>query len=125
MTDQKWTDLKDIVEELGIDEAEIEIERSKIRRQQQFFRLRELRGATTLTQSDLAELVMLTQNRISKLEREDLDKLELRTIRKFVEGLGGTVRIQIDINGHLFSFDPEIEPPVSKVSLKSKYNYRK
>jgi predicted XRE-type DNA-binding protein len=120
MNDQKWTNLKDIVEELGIDESEIEIERSKIRRQQHFFRLRELRGATVLTQSDLAELMMLTQNRISKLEREDLDKLELRTIRKFVEGLGGSVRIQVEINGQRFSFDPAIEPPMSEVSSKSK-----
>lgn len=120
MGDQKWTSLQETAEELGIDEAEIDIERSKIRRQQQFFRLRELRSATALTQSELAELIMLTQNRISKLERENLDKLELRTIRKFVEGLGGTVKIQIDINGHLFSFDPSAEAPEPKVSSKSK-----
>jgi hypothetical protein len=46
----------------------------------------------------------VTQNRISKLERYEIEKLELRTISSYVEALGGTVALQVELEGKSFVF---------------------
>lgn len=62
------------------------------------YKLRELRQLKSLTQVQLAEQLGVTQNRISKFERLDLERAELRTIRSYVEALGGKLKIVVTLD---------------------------
>jgi DNA-binding XRE family transcriptional regulator len=62
------------------------------------FKLRELRQLKSLTQQQLAQQLGVTQNRISKFERLDLDKSELQTIRSYVQALGGELKVVVTLD---------------------------
>ena len=61
------------------------------------YRLRELREVSELTQVELAELLQVSQNRISRLERGDIDRAQVDTLRKYVEALGGRLRVEVEL----------------------------
>ncbi len=56
-------------------------------------RLREMREEQGLTQVELAERTHVTQPSVSALERGEIDRAGLATIRAYVEALGGTVDV--------------------------------
>ena len=56
-------------------------------------RLREMREEQGLTQVELAERMHVTQPSVSALERGEIDRAGLATIRAYVEALGGTVDV--------------------------------
>jgi transcriptional regulator with XRE-family HTH domain len=60
------------------------------------YRLREVREEQGLTQVQLAELMHVKQPTVSQLERGDLDRAGLATIKAYVEALGGSVEIVAD-----------------------------
>ena len=62
------------------------------------YKLRELRQLKSLTQQQLAQQLSVTQNRISKFERLDLDKSELQTIRSYVQALGGELKVVVTLD---------------------------
>lgn len=66
------------------------------------FRLKELRQGLKITQVELAKQLNVSQNRISKLEHGDIGKSQVETIRKYVEAMGGTLRIDVEVNGTSF-----------------------
>jgi DNA-binding XRE family transcriptional regulator len=57
------------------------------------YQLRELREANNVTQRELAQRIGVSQNRISKIEKGDFHKTQLRTVQKYIEALGGSVSI--------------------------------
>lgn len=61
------------------------------------YKLRELREAVELTQADLAGLMKVSQNSVSKLERGNIDRTQVDTLRRYVEAIGGSLRIEIEI----------------------------
>jgi len=63
--------------------------RAEIRAQ----RLAEIRETLGLNQSDVAERLGVSQSRVSRLERGDMDHTEVATIRAYVGALGGEVEI--------------------------------
>jgi transcriptional regulator with XRE-family HTH domain len=63
------------------------------------YRLRELREESELTQVALAQLLQVSQNRVSRIERGELDRTQLDTLRRYVEALGGTLHLQAEFNG--------------------------
>lgn len=63
------------------------------------YKLKELRKQQGLTQQQLADKLGVTQNRISKLERLDLDRAELQTIRSYVNALGGELSLVVELEG--------------------------
>ncbi|MCA1682102.1 MAG: helix-turn-helix domain-containing protein, partial [Actinobacteria bacterium] len=56
-------------------------------------RLAEIRRAYGLDQSDVAERIGVSQSRISRIERGELDRSEIATVRSYVEALGGEIVI--------------------------------
>ena len=83
----------------NFDEQEIAQGVKLIYREVLEYKLRELRQHQGLTQQQLADKLGLTQNRISKFERLDLDRSELQTIRRYLEALGGELSLVVDIAG--------------------------
>lgn len=61
------------------------------------YQLGELRRELGVDQVELAERLGMTQGGISKLERSADPKLS--TLRNLTEALGGTLRIEVDVEG--------------------------
>lgn len=66
------------------------------------WRLRELREQFDLTQVELAAALDVSQNRVSTIERGDIDKSQVDTLRRYVEALGGTLRLEVQIGDETF-----------------------
>ncbi len=56
-------------------------------------RLAEIRQEYGLDQGAFAQRLGVSQSRISRIERGELDRAEITTIRGYVEALGGEVKI--------------------------------
>lgn len=61
------------------------------------YRLRELREASELTQVELAGRLHVSQNRVSRIEHGDIDRAQVDTLRKYVEAVGGRLRIEVEL----------------------------
>jgi len=57
------------------------------------YRLVELRKARGLTQQQVADAMGVSQRRVSSIERGDLDRSELTTLRTYIQALGGQIHI--------------------------------
>lgn len=66
------------------------------------WRLRELRSQFGLTQVELATELNVSQNRVSRIERGDLDKSQVDTLRRYVEALGGHLRLEVQVGDDTF-----------------------
>lgn len=61
------------------------------------YRLREVREASELTQVELAGRLRVSQNRVSRIEHGDIDRAQVDTLRKYVEALGGRLRVEVEL----------------------------
>lgn len=61
--------------------------------------LRNLRHSQNLTQAELADLLYVTQERVSALERGGVARAQIGSLRRYVEALGGRLHIEVDLNG--------------------------
>ncbi|QIX53784.1 XRE family transcriptional regulator [Rhodococcus sp. DMU1] len=66
------------------------------------YRLKELRKAQHLTQKQVAERLEVGQNRVSTIERGELDRIQLDTLRRYVDAVGGTLRIEVELGDDRF-----------------------
>ena len=66
------------------------------------YRLRGIREVQGLTQVELAARMHVSQPSVSALERGDLEKAGLTTIRAYVEALGGKVEMVADFGDRRF-----------------------
>ena len=72
--------------------------------------LGELRAEARLTQVQVAELMGISQARVSQLERGDVNQLEVDTVRRYVAALGGRLRLVADFDDHdVVITDPEVD----------------
>ena len=91
---RNWKDVRAQAVEAGlIDEARVGDLRAKLRAEVRAHRLAEIRQAYGLDQSALAERLGVSQSRVSRIERGELDHAEIATIRGYIQALGGEVEI--------------------------------
>lgn len=91
---RNWKDVRAQVRATGkLDEQRIDALKMKLLAEVRAHRLAEIRQAYGLDQSALAERLGVSQSRISRLERGELDRSEISTVRGYVEALGGEVEI--------------------------------
>ena len=60
-------------------------------------RLADLRDAYGLNQAEVAEKLQVSQSRVSRIERGDVEHTQVATLRGFVEALGGELEITAKI----------------------------
>jgi DNA-binding XRE family transcriptional regulator len=60
--------------------------------------LAQVRAEQDRTQADLAQVMGVTQPRVSALERGELDTVTLSTLRAYVHALGGRLRVVADFD---------------------------
>ena len=87
MAVHKWSDIK----RKRFSEKEIETSRQQAEDEVLELNLRALREVSGKTQTEIAELVKMTQSQLSRLEHRD-DHL-VSTLRRYVEALGGELEV--------------------------------
>jgi predicted transcriptional regulator len=91
---RRWKDVRAEALATGrLDEQRINQAAARMRAEVRAHRLAEIRRAHGLDQSDLADRLGVSQSRISRIERGDLDRSEISTVRGYVEALGGEIEI--------------------------------
>jgi predicted transcriptional regulator len=91
---RNWKDVRAQAADAGLlDEARVRERRARLLAEVRAHRLAEIRRAYGLDQSTLAERLGVSQSRISRIERGELDRAEIATVRSYVEALGGEVEI--------------------------------
>src|SRR5687767_9345915 len=62
--------------------------------------LKELRKSTGKTQTEVAQILGVSQSRISQIENGDIEAMELETLRAYAAALGGHLDITISVGPH-------------------------
>lgn len=75
----------------------VEAHKARLLQELHAYRLRELREAMNITQTDLAGTLKIAQNRVSNIERGDIEHIKVDTLRRYIEALGGRLRIAVDV----------------------------
>lgn len=66
------------------------------------YKLRELREQFAMTQVELAKQLPVSQNRVSAIERGDIDHTQVDTLRRYVQALGGKLEIIVSMGEESF-----------------------
>lgn len=85
-----------------IDEKRVAELRGTALAQVRAHRLAEVRSATGLNQEELSRRLGISQSRVSRIERGDLEKTELATLRAFVQALGGEIEVTVKLGEERF-----------------------
>jgi len=88
--------LDDLLRERPVDREAVEAHKKRMVGEVRAYRLRELREASSLTQVELASRLHVSQNRVSRIEHGDIERAQVDTLRKYVEAVGGTLRIEVE-----------------------------
>ena len=98
------TRLEAYLEKRGITEEQMDQSRQLTQAVIESYKLKEARKACNLTQFQLAEVMGVSQNSVSRMENGDIGSMSLDAIRRYVEALGGSLTLVADL-------------PTGKVSL--------
>jgi transcriptional regulator with XRE-family HTH domain len=118
---KNWREVrKEAVARGLIDEDKVAEHRARMLAEVRAYRLAEVRKAQNVTQVELAQAMDVTQSRVSRLEKGVLEASELGTVKKYVEALGGQLRLVADFGaaGVLPLGDPVAPPSVAGDLLK-------
>ncbi|MGH6656613.1 MAG: XRE family transcriptional regulator [Actinocrinis sp.] len=97
-TSYSWDEVR---AELDLDEGAVAQHRARLEADVRAHRLAEVRRRQQVTQQDLAEMLGISQSRVSQIERQSLDDTVLSTLAAYVEALGGRVRVVADFGDEL------------------------
>lgn len=61
------------------------------------YKLRALREVLALTRTDVAEMLAISQKRVSEIERGQVDFAKVDTLRRYGDTLGGTLRVEVQV----------------------------
>jgi transcriptional regulator with XRE-family HTH domain len=89
--------LEDLLRERPADPKAVAAHKERMLAKIRAYRLRELREALALTQTELAETLDISQKRVSEIERGEVDRTKVDTLRRYAAALGGTLRVEVKI----------------------------
>ncbi len=90
----RWEDVKRERRRLhAFDEGAMERARQQQQAEIGAYKLAELRSQHDVTQTELADRIGVSQSRISRIEKGDLEHAELATIRDYIHALGGELEV--------------------------------
>lgn len=94
MKARKWKDVRKDAEARGrLDEAAVARHRQRLLSEVRAYKLREIREASGVNQDALADRLGVSQSRVSRIERGDMERAELATLRSYVQALGGELEV--------------------------------
>lgn len=89
--------LNEYLTQRGVTEQQMEEARQRTQAAIDAYNLKEARKACNMTQIQLAKIMGVSQNRISRMENGDIGSMSLDTVRRYVEALGGSVALVVDL----------------------------
>lgn len=91
---KKWSDVRqEAVREGRLDEGKIEERKQRILAEVRAHKLAEIRTSYGLRQEEMAERLQVSQSRVSRIERGQLDLSQISTLRAYVRALGGELEV--------------------------------
>ncbi|MBA2595682.1 MAG: helix-turn-helix domain-containing protein [Chloroflexota bacterium] len=91
---RNWKDVRAEAIATGrLDEARIGEQTRQLLAQVRAHHLAEMREASGFNQTEIAGRLGVSQSRVSRIERGDMDHAEIATIRAYVGALGGEIEI--------------------------------
>lgn len=94
--------LDEMLAKRPVDPAVLTEHRNRMLSEVRAYRLRQLREQLNLTQTDVAALLSVSQKRVSRIERGDIEHAQVDTLRRYAEALGGTLRVEIAIGDEAY-----------------------
>ena len=91
------TNLDEMLAKRPVDRAAVDAHKERMLGEVRAYALRELREAQHLTQVDVAGRLHVAQTRVSALERGDIDRVSVDTLRRYAEALGGRLRVEVEV----------------------------
>lgn len=85
--------LREYTKQRSITEQQMEAARARVQEYVQAYELKEARAAAKMTQAQLAKRMGVSQKRISVLESGDIAHIEVGTLRRYLESVGGNLQI--------------------------------
>jgi len=76
--------------------------KEQMRAEVRAYRLAELRKEQELTQQQLADILNVSQHRVSQIERGGTATTQIDTLRKYIEALGGKLSVNAEFGDHSF-----------------------
>ena len=61
------------------------------------FNLKEARKVSNMTQVEVARLIGVSQNRVSRMENVDMNAMSIDSLRRYVAALGGNLTLVADL----------------------------
>lgn len=94
---RSWGEVKRDAIAAGLTTQErLDAAREQAQRELRSYRLSEIRKQSATTQREVAEVMRVSQGRVSQIESGELETSELGTLRNYVEALGGRLRVVAD-----------------------------
>lgn len=90
--------IESVLAKRPVDRAAVDGHKKRLLDEVRAYRLRELREALDLTQVELADLLEVSQNRVSRLEHGDLERTQVDALRRYVEAVAGQLHIEVEID---------------------------
>gem|GEM_PF-333320 len=94
----QWTTLDELEKKWNLDPKRIAKQAKRLQAVLDGVRLSELRQVKQLTQLQMAKRLKIDQSNVSRIERGRFDSIEIRTLRKYIEALGGELEIRVKID---------------------------
>jgi len=88
--------LEELVSDRPVDRSRVDAHKRRMLEEMRAYKLRELREASDLTQVELAARLEVSQNRVSRIEHGDIERAQVDTLRKYVEAVGGRLRVEVE-----------------------------
>lgn len=95
-------DIEEMLAKRSVDRQAVDAHKKRMLDEIRAFRLRELREASNLTQIELAKRLHVSQNRVSRIEHGDIERAQVDTLRKYVEAVGGKLRVEVELGDERF-----------------------
>lgn len=85
--------LEDFKADHDLDQKTIDERKEQLLEEMRLYELKEARKQQDVTQKQLAERMSVSQKRVSSLESGDVDKTEIRTLRRYLDAIGGRLQV--------------------------------
>ena len=85
--------LEDFKADHDLDQKTIDERKEQLLEEMRLYELKEARKQQDVTQKQLAERMGVSQKRVNSLESGDVDKTEIRTLRRYLDAIGGRLQV--------------------------------
>lgn len=94
--------LKDLLRERPGDREAQAKHKERMLAEVRAYKLRELRELLAMTQTDVAQTLEISQKRVSEIERGQVDRTKVDTLRRYADALGGTLKVEVQVGDETY-----------------------